>query len=103
MWFLNTVIVKPLPSPDPTSYQLRKHLAHLMHMKQLGARDMDRWNRECVALLLLVWRKELELKPPKTVTVSRTAKNPSKSSLGTKSTRQSVLKQIYGKCAPGTS
>lgn len=77
-------------------YQLRKHLAHLLHMKQLGARDMDRWNRECVALLLLVWRKELELKPPKTVTVSRTAKNPSKSSLGTKSTRQSVLKQIYG-------
>lgn len=77
-------------------YQLRKHLAHLLHMKQLGARDMDRWNRECVALLLLAWRKELELKPPKTVTVSRTAKNPSKSSLGTKSTRQSVLKQIYG-------
>ncbi|XP_019584788.2 inversin isoform X2 [Rhinolophus sinicus] len=77
-------------------YQLRKHLSYLLHMKQLGARDMDRWNRECMALLLQVWRKELEITPPKTITVSRTAKNPSKSSLGTKPTRHSVLKQIYG-------
>nr|KAF6433627.1 inversin [Molossus molossus] len=78
------------------SYQLRKHLSHLLHMKQRGARDMDSWNRECVALLLQVWRKERGLKPPKTVTVHRTTKNPSRSSSGTKSTRQSVLKQIYG-------
>nr|XP_019584788.1 PREDICTED: inversin isoform X2 [Rhinolophus sinicus] len=77
-------------------YQLRKHLSYLLHMKQLGARDMDRWNRECMALLLQVWRKELEITPPKTITVSRTAKNPSKSSSGTKPTRHSVLKQIYG-------
>ncbi|KAM7092784.1 inversin isoform 4-T4 [Molossus nigricans] len=78
------------------SYQLRKHLSHLLHMKQRGARDMDSWNRECVALLLQVWRKERGLKPPKTVTVRRTTQNPSRSSSGTKSTRQSVLKQIYG-------
>ncbi|KAF6327455.1 inversin [Rhinolophus ferrumequinum] len=77
-------------------YQLRKHLSYLLHMKQLGARDMDRWNRECMALLLQVWQKELEITPPKTITVSRTAKNPSKSSSGTKPTRHSVLKQIYG-------
>lgn len=99
--FLNTVIIKPLPSFDPTSYQLRKHLSYLLHMKQLGARDMDRWNRECMALLLQVWRKELEITPSKTITVSRTAKNPSKSSSGTKPTRHSVLKQIYGKCPTG--
>ncbi|KAF6124871.1 inversin [Phyllostomus discolor] len=78
------------------SYWLRKHLSHLLHMKQHGARNMDRWSHECMALLLQVWRKELELKPPKTITVSRTAKNPSKSSSGTRSTRHSVLKQIYG-------
>lgn len=77
-------------------YQLRKHLSSLLQMKELGARDTDRWNRECMALLLQVWRKELELKPPNTITVSRTTKNPSKSSSGTKATRQSVLKQIYG-------
>ncbi|XP_054440585.1 inversin isoform X2 [Pteronotus mesoamericanus] len=78
------------------SYQLRKHLSHLLHMKQRGARDMDRWNRECMALLLQVWRKEPDLKPPKTITASRTTKNLSKSSSGMKSTRHSVLKQIYG-------
>lgn len=87
-----------LPFSDPTSYQLRKHLSHLLHMKQHGARDEDRWNRECMALLLQVWRKELELKPSKATAVSRTTKNPSKSSSGTKSTRHSVLKQIYGNC-----
>uniref|UniRef100_A0A673UDL0 Nephrocystin-2 n=1 Tax=Suricata suricatta TaxID=37032 RepID=A0A673UDL0_SURSU len=78
------------------SYQLRKHLSHLLHMKQLGTRDVDRWNRECLALLLQVWRKELELTPPKTTAVSRTTKSSSKGSSGTKSTRHLVLKQIYG-------
>ncbi|KAB1279745.1 Inversin, partial [Camelus dromedarius] len=77
------------------SYQLRKHLSHLLHMKQLGVRDMDRWDRECMTLILQVWRKELELKPPKTSAVSRTTKSPSKGSSGTKPTRHSVLKQIY--------
>ncbi|XP_004004269.4 inversin isoform X1 [Ovis aries] len=78
------------------SYQLRKHLSNLLHLKQLGARDMDRWNRECLALILHVWRKELELKPPKTMAVSKTTKSPPKGSSGTKPTRHSVLKQIYG-------
>uniref|UniRef100_K9INS6 Inversin n=1 Tax=Desmodus rotundus TaxID=9430 RepID=K9INS6_DESRO len=77
------------------SYQLRKHLSHLLHMKQHGVRNTDRWSQECTALLLQIWRNELELKPPKNITVSRT-KNPSKSSSGTRSTRHSVLKQIYG-------
>uniref|UniRef100_A0A8C6DBB0 Inversin n=1 Tax=Moschus moschiferus TaxID=68415 RepID=A0A8C6DBB0_MOSMO len=78
------------------SYQLRKHLSYLLRLKQLGARDMDRWNRECLALILQVWRKELELKPPKTMAVSKTTKSPPKGSSGTKPTRHSVLKQIYG-------
>ncbi|XP_062938327.1 inversin isoform X2 [Cynocephalus volans] len=78
------------------SYQLRKHLSQLLHMKQLGAGDVDRWNRECMALLLQVWRKELELKLPKTITVSRAPKSASKGISGTKSTKQSLLKQIYG-------
>ncbi|KAM6170042.1 inversin [Rhynchocyon petersi] len=77
-------------------YQFKKHLSHLLHMKQLGAGDADRWNRECVVLLLQVWRKELELKAPKTIIAGKTTKNPSKGSSGVKSTRHSVLKQIYG-------
>ena len=89
--------LKLLPLSGPTSYQLRKHLSHLLHMKQHGVRNTDRWSRECTALLLQIWRNELELKPPKNITVSRT-KNPSKSSSGTRSTRHSVLKQIYGNC-----
>ncbi|KAB0353857.1 hypothetical protein FD755_023449 [Muntiacus reevesi] len=78
------------------SYQLRKHLSHLLHLKRLGARDMDRWNRECLALILQVWRKELELKPPKTIAVSKTTKSPPKGSPGGKPSRHSALKQIYG-------
>lgn len=95
------MIFKSLLSSDLTSYQLRKHLSHLLHMKQLGTRDVDRWNQECLALLLQVWRKELELTPPKTTAVSRTTKSSSKGSSGTKSTRHLVLKQIYGKCPSG--
>ncbi|XP_078229432.1 inversin isoform X2 [Callithrix jacchus] len=78
------------------SYQLRKHLSHLQHMKQLGAGDMDRWRRECTALLLQVWRKELEVKLPKTTAVSKAPKSPLKGTTGTKSTKHSLLKQIYG-------
>ncbi|XP_076996371.1 inversin isoform X2 [Tamandua tetradactyla] len=78
------------------SYQLRKHLSHFLCMKQLGAGDVDRWNREYTALLLQVWRKELDLEPPKTATVCRSAKSPPKGSSSTKSTKHSVLKQIYG-------
>lgn len=78
------------------SFQLRKHLSHLVQMKHLGARDVDRGTRECVALLLQVWRKELEVKPPKTAAVNKATKSSSKSSSGTKSTRHAVLKQIYG-------
>ncbi|XP_074251202.1 inversin isoform X4 [Saimiri boliviensis] len=77
-------------------YQLRKHLSHLEHMKQLGAGDVDRWRRECTALLLQVWRKELEVKLPKTTAVSKAPKSPLKGTAGTKSTKQSLLKQIYG-------
>ncbi|XP_012576857.1 PREDICTED: inversin isoform X3 [Condylura cristata] len=78
------------------SFQLRKHLSHLVQMKQLGARDVDRCNQKCMALLLQAWKKELELKPPKTIAVSRTIKGSSKSNSGTKSKRHAVLKQIYG-------
>uniref|UniRef100_A0A2K5PRD5 Inversin n=2 Tax=Cebus imitator TaxID=2715852 RepID=A0A2K5PRD5_CEBIM len=78
------------------SYQLRKHLSHLQHMKQLGAGDVDRWRRECTALLLQVWRKELEVTLPQTTAVSKAPKSPLKGTSGTKSTKQSLLKQIYG-------
>uniref|UniRef100_A0A8D2JQI6 Inversin n=1 Tax=Sciurus vulgaris TaxID=55149 RepID=A0A8D2JQI6_SCIVU len=78
------------------SYRLRKHLSHLLHQKQPGAGDGHKWSHECTALLLQVWRKELELKLPKTMAVIRVPKSPSKGISGTKSTRHSVLKQIYG-------
>ncbi|KAG3287598.1 inversin isoform X6 [Ictidomys tridecemlineatus] len=77
-------------------YRLRKHLSHLLHRKQPGAGDGHKWSRECTSLLLQVWRRELEVKLPKTVAVIRVPKSPSKGISGTKSTRHSVLKQIYG-------
>ncbi|XP_023561245.1 inversin [Octodon degus] len=78
------------------SYQLRKHLSHLLRQKKLGVADTDRWERECTALLLQIWRKELALMLPKTTAVSRTPRSPSKGIAGTKSTKHSVLKHIYG-------
>ncbi|XP_060235870.1 inversin isoform X2 [Meriones unguiculatus] len=78
------------------SYQLRKHLSRLLHLKQLGARDVLRCTRVCTALLLQVWQKELELKFPKSMSVSRTPKSLSKGMSATKSARRSVLRQIYG-------
>lgn len=62
---------------------------------------MLRCTQVCTALLLQVWRKELELKFPKSVSVSRTSKNPSKGVSATKSARYSVLRQIYGKYSSG--
>lgn len=84
-------------SSDPTRYQLRKHLPCLLHVNQLRARDMLRCTRVCTALLLQVWRTEVEHRFPKSVTVSRTPKSPPKSMSATKSARHSVLRQIYGK------
>ncbi|XP_052570922.1 inversin isoform X5 [Peromyscus californicus insignis] len=78
------------------SYQLRKHLRRLLHVKQLGAGDVLRCTQVCTALLLQVWRAELELKFPTYTSVSRTPKNPSKGMSATKSARHSVLRQIYG-------
>lgn len=82
---------------DPTSYQLRKHLPRLLHGKQLRAGDMLRCTRVCTTLLLQVWRTEVEHRFPKSVTVSRTPKSPSKGMSATKSARHSMLRQIYGK------
>lgn len=82
---------------DPTSYQLRKHLPRLLHGKQFRAGDMLRCTRVCTALLLQVWRTEVEHRFPKSVTISRTPKSPSKGMSATKSARHSVLRQIYGK------
>ncbi|XP_037654473.1 inversin isoform X2 [Choloepus didactylus] len=78
------------------SYLLRKHLSHLLCVKQLGAGDVDRWNHECAVLLLQVWRKERELEPLKPSRERRSAKSPPKGSSGAKSTKHLVLKQIYG-------
>ncbi|XP_029395352.1 inversin isoform X3 [Mus pahari] len=78
------------------SYQLRKHLSRLLHLKQLGARDVLRCTQVCTALLLQLWRKELERKFPKSISVNRTSKSPSKGLSATKSARHSVLRQIYG-------
>ncbi|XP_059110318.1 inversin isoform X4 [Peromyscus eremicus] len=78
------------------SYQLRKYLRRLLHVKQLGAGDVLRCTQVCTALLLQVWRAELELRFPKYTSVSRTPKNPSKGMSATKSARHSVLRQIYG-------
>ncbi|XP_007948520.1 inversin [Orycteropus afer afer] len=78
------------------SYRLKKHLSTLLHVKQLGARDVDRWSHECVALVLQLWRKELELKAPKTIAAGRTTKSPSKGGSGMRSAKHSVLQQIYG-------
>lgn len=84
-------------SSDPTRYQLRKHLPRLLHVKQLRAGDMLRCTQVCTALLLQVWRTEVEHRFPKSVTVSRTPKSPPKGMSATKSARHSVLRQIYGK------
>lgn len=84
-------------SSDPTSYQLRKHLPRLLHGKQFRAGDMLRCTRVCTTLLLQVWRTEVEHRFPKSVTISKTPKSPSKGMSATKSARHSVLRQIYGK------
>ncbi|XP_075416338.1 inversin isoform X2 [Tenrec ecaudatus] len=84
-------------------YQFRKHLSHLLHMKQRGAGDVDMWNRECAASLLQVWQKDLELKPSKATAAGKTTKGPSKGSSGVKSTKRSMLTQIYGCSQEGKS
>ncbi|CAH6790376.1 Invs [Phodopus roborovskii] len=78
------------------SYQLRKHLSCLLHMKQLGAGDVIRCSRVCTALLLQIWKTEVEFKYPKSISINRMPKSLSKGMSATKSARHSVLRQIYG-------
>lgn len=80
----------------PSSYHLRQELFRLLGAKR-QCKDEDKWSQEAAAFLLQVaWKKQLNHSPLKSAPSCKTLKPVSKTSSAVKTSKQSILKQIYG-------
>uniref|UniRef100_A0A8B9SWK9 Inversin n=1 Tax=Anas platyrhynchos TaxID=8839 RepID=A0A8B9SWK9_ANAPL len=78
------------------SYHLRQELFRLLGAKR-QCKDEDKWSQEAAAFLLQVaWKKQLNHSPLKSAPSCKTLKPVSKTSSAIKTSKQSILKQIYG-------
>uniref|UniRef100_A0A8B9ZEA2 Inversin n=1 Tax=Anas platyrhynchos TaxID=8839 RepID=A0A8B9ZEA2_ANAPL len=83
------------------SYHLRQELFRLLGAKR-QCKDEDKWSQEAAAFLLQVaWKKQLNHSPLKSAPSCKTLKPVSKTSSAIKTSKQSILKQIYGRSQEG--
>jgi len=79
------------------SYQLRQELFQLLGAKRQCKEDEDKWRQETAAFFIQVaWKKQLNHSPLKSGPSCKSLKAVNKTSSATKSSKQSILKQIYG-------
>uniref|UniRef100_A0A8D0L8U6 Inversin n=1 Tax=Sphenodon punctatus TaxID=8508 RepID=A0A8D0L8U6_SPHPU len=79
------------------SYQLRQQLFQLLSTKQQCKEDEDKWRQETAAFFIEVaWKKQLNHNPLTSVSSCRSPRSINKSSSAINTSKQSVLKQIYG-------
>ncbi|KAM6281654.1 inversin isoform 2-T2 [Porphyrio hochstetteri] len=85
------------------SYQLRQELFQLLGAKRQCQEDEDKWRQETAAFFIRVaWKKQLNHSPPKLVPSCKNLKSINKTSSAIKpSSKQSILKQIYGRSQEG--
>ncbi|NXT02822.1 INVS protein, partial [Jacana jacana] len=84
------------------SYQLRQELFQLLGAKRQCKEDEDRWRQETAAFFIQVaWKKELTHGPLKSVPSCKSLKPITKPSSAIKPSKQSILKQIYGRSQEG--
>jgi len=80
-----------------SSYRLRQELSQLLSAKQQRKEDEDKWRQETAAFLIQVaWKKQLNHSPQKSVPSCKSLKSVNKTSSAIKTSKQSILKQIYG-------
>ncbi|XP_032860202.1 inversin isoform X1 [Tyto alba] len=83
------------------SYQLRQELFQLLSAKRRCKEDEDKWRQETAAFFIQVaWKKQLNHSPLKSVPSYQNQKSI-KTSSAIKSSKQSILKQIYGRSQEG--
>ncbi|XP_019364710.1 PREDICTED: inversin isoform X2 [Gavialis gangeticus] len=79
------------------SYQLRRDLFQLLSTKRQCKEDEDKWRQETAAFFIQVaWKKQLNHSPLKLVPSCKKQKSINKSSSTINTSKQSILKQIYG-------
>ncbi|XP_075272740.1 inversin isoform X4 [Opisthocomus hoazin] len=84
------------------SYQLRQELFQLLGAKRQCKEDEDKWRQETAAFFIQVaWKKQLNHSPLKSGPSCKSLKAVNKTSSATKSSKQSILKQIYGRSQEG--
>ncbi|NXV14294.1 INVS protein, partial [Cepphus grylle] len=84
------------------SYQLRQELFQLLGAKRQCKEDEDKWRQETAAFFIQVaWRKQLNHSPLKSVPSCKSLKSVNKTSSAIKTSKQSILKQIYGRSQEG--
>ncbi|KAJ7313532.1 hypothetical protein JRQ81_004989 [Phrynocephalus forsythii] len=78
--------------------QLRRQLLQFFSVKQQCKEDEDKWRQEAAAFCIkVIWNKQLNPNPLKTVISSKNIKSASKNNSGVNSTQKpSTLRQIYG-------
>ncbi|XP_054237786.1 inversin [Indicator indicator] len=84
------------------SYQLRQELFRLLGAKRQCKEDEDKWRQETAAFFIQVaWKKQLNHSPLKSVPSCKNLKSVNKASSAIKTSKQSILKQIYGRSQEG--
>lgn len=84
------------------SYRLRQELSQLLSAKRQRKEDEDKWRQETAAFLIQVaWNKQLNHSPQKSVPSCKSLKSVNKTSSAIKTSKQSILKQIYGRSQEG--
>ncbi|XP_068792443.1 inversin isoform X8 [Struthio camelus] len=84
------------------SYQLRRELFQLLRAKRQCKEDEDKWRQETAAVFIQVaWKKQLNHSPLKSDSSCKNLKSINKTSSALKTSKQSILKQIYGRSQEG--
>uniref|UniRef100_A0A8C8RGI8 Inversin n=1 Tax=Pelusios castaneus TaxID=367368 RepID=A0A8C8RGI8_9SAUR len=84
------------------SYQLRRELVQLFRAERQCQEDEDKWRQETAAFFIQVaWKKQLNHSPLKLVSSCKTLKALNKNNSAIKTSKQSILKQIYGHSQEG--
>uniref|UniRef100_A0A8C3XWC7 Inversin n=1 Tax=Chelydra serpentina TaxID=8475 RepID=A0A8C3XWC7_CHESE len=81
------------------SYQLRQKLVQLFSAERHCKEDEDKWRQETAAFFIQVaWKKQLNHGPLKSVSSYKNLKSINKTNSAIKTSKQSILKQIYVEC-----
>ncbi|NXY87047.1 INVS protein, partial [Alcedo cyanopectus] len=83
-------------------HQLRQELFQLLGAKRQCKEDEDRWRQETTAFLIQVaWKKQLNHSPLKSVPACKNLKSSNRTSSAIRTSKQAILKQIYGRSQEG--